>query len=115
MHIFGVTAFQLVVADHGLFIHPGQPSGGSYPTALLDMLEHRHDFLLVQVGVEQRGAFALRKAGLAGATIQQTQVLFLSIAGTHGQISEAPLAVVRTVFILAAESGKVIHRCPPEG
>jgi len=114
MQILGVAPFQPVVADHGLFVYPRQTSGGTDPTPFLDMRQHRHDLVLVQVGVEQGGAFAFGKAGFAGPTVQQAPLLVFSVAIAHRQVFEATLTVVRTVFILATEARKIIHERPPE-
>jgi len=114
MQFLGVAAFPLVVADNGLFVHPGQSGRGTHATPFLGVLEHRHDLLFVQARVKQGRAFALGKARLASTAIQQAPLLGFSVVSAHGQVSQTTLTVVRTVLILATETGKILHAHPPE-
>lgn len=101
-------AGQQAVADHGVFVHPDQATGLPHAAALGDVGEHRDDFVLRQAAVEQRGAFALGKPGLAALAIQQPALL-AAIPATHGQIAVSALAVVGAVSVLTAKGREIIH------
>jgi hypothetical protein len=59
----------------------------------------------------QRGALALREAGLTGLAAEQAPLLG-AVAHGGGQVAAAALAVVRAVGVLAAEGTQVVRRGP---
>jgi hypothetical protein len=103
-----MLARQQTVTDDRVLIHADQAAGFADATALGNVGEDGDDFLLRQAGVEQRGALALGKTSLASLAIQQAALL-PAVAGTHGEIAVAALAVVGTVRVLAAEGREVVH------
>jgi len=83
-----MVARQQTVTDDGVFIHTDQAAGLTHAAALGDVGEDRDDLVFGQAGVEQRGAFALGKTGLAGLAIQQAALL-RAIVCTHSEIAVA--------------------------
>ena len=71
------------------------------------MGEEGENFVLRQVGVEQRSAFSLGKPSLAGLAIEQAALLG-TVVSAHGEVAVAAFAVVQTIRILAAEECEVI-------
>src|SRR5262245_35783057 len=102
------------VAGDGLPIHADEPSGLADTVALGDVMEDRDGLLRRQVGAEQRGAFALGEAGLAGPAAEHAAGLAGAVAMGDGEVSRPPLTVLGAVGIQAAEACEVVHGRGPE-
>ena len=96
------------VAGDGVLAHTDKSAGLADAAALGDMGEEGENFVLRQVGVEQRSAFSLGKPGLAGLAIEQAALLG-TVVSAHGEVAVAAFAVVQTTRILAAEDCEVVH------
>ncbi len=103
-----MLASQEAVADDRVLVYPDQAAGLADAAALGDVGKDGHHLLLGQAGVEQRGAFALRKACLAGLAVEQAPLL-AAVAHADGEVALAPLPLVEAVAILAAETRQVIR------
>lgn len=99
---------QQAVAGNGVLAHADQAAGLANAAALGDVGEDGDDLFLWQVGVEERSALALGKAGLAGLAIEQAALLGAVVAA-DGEVAVAAFAVVWTIWMLAAEECEVIH------
>jgi len=86
-----------------------EPTGLPHAAALGDVLQHRHDLLRRETGVEQGRPLAFGEAGLAGAAAEHPPRLPRPIAMGHRQISGPTLAVVGALRIQAAEAREIIH------
>jgi len=86
-----------------------QASGLPDAAAFGEVVEDGACFLVGHAAIEQRGALALREAGLAGVAIEQSDVVVLAVASADGEVSGAASPVGGTVGILAAEAREIIH------
>ena len=77
--------------------------------ALADVLQHGCDLLLRQSRPKEDGAFPFRETRLTGTTTKHASGLVRSIMVAHRQVSGPSLAMVRTLRILAAKAGKIVH------
>ena len=100
------------VAHHGVLVHPDQAAGLADPAPLDDVFQERDHLLVRQPRVEQRCALAFGEAILAGFAVQHAALLVGTVEHADAQIVQAAFAVVRTVCILAAEAGQVVHDQP---
>jgi len=96
-------------ADDGIAMDADEASGLSNAVALGEMMKHSSGLLVGHAAIEQRGALALREAGLAGVAIEQSDVVVLAVASADGEVSGAASPVGGTVGILAAEAREIIH------
>jgi hypothetical protein len=108
MKLLGVLAGAKAVANDRIFTYPDQAAGLADPAALGDVSQDRYHTFLGQAGVEQRGAFALGKAGLTDLAIEEA-ALFGAVAHADRQIAARPLAVVGTVGVLTTKTAQVIR------
>jgi hypothetical protein len=104
----GVPAGDAAVADHGVGGHADGSGGGPHAVAIGQVLEHRGGLALGQLRAEQRGALAFGEPVATGAAVQQPEVLVLAVAGAGCQVAEAPLAMIGTGLVLAAEAGEIL-------
>ena len=96
------------LAGDGVLAHTDKSAGLADAAALGDMGEEGENFVLRQVGIEQRSAFLVGKPGLAGLAIEQAALLG-TVVSAHSEVAVAAFAVVQTIRILAAEACEVIH------
>ena len=107
-----MLAQESAVADHRVAVHADQPRGGPDPVAVGEVLDQVEGLVRGQSGAEQRGALALGEAGLAGAAVEQADLLRLAVMAADGQVAVPPLAMVGAIRVLAAEAGQVLPwRC----
>src|SRR5581483_11303942 len=99
----GVGAGQRKVARHRVLVHIDQATGGSRPTAFLDVLQDGQSFVVGQAGVFENGPFALREATLAGAAVDQANPPALAAEATKVEVFTATNADIGAVGILTAK------------
>src|SRR5947209_7821772 len=87
MSVAGVWPGPFRQADHRIGVDVDEASGLPDATAFAEVVEHGAGLLLGQVGVEQRRAFALGEAVLAGLAVEQADVVVLAVARTDGETS----------------------------
>src|SRR5262249_10580988 len=92
--LLGVGAGPSGVADHGIFIDAGQPSGLAQATAVREVLADGQGLLIGEESAEEGAAFVLGEAGLTGATDQQAALLGGAVAETDPEVVPAAQAVV---------------------
>ena len=91
-----------------VLVNADQPAGLEDATTLLQLLEDRNGLVLGQLTVEQRGAFALGEALLAGAADKHAGPLG-AVAEAHAEVVAAALAVVGASGVEAAEGFQFVH------
>jgi hypothetical protein len=95
--------------DDGVAVDADEAPGLSDAVAFSEMIEDGSGLLVGHTAVEQRGAFALGEAGLAGVAIEQADVVVLAVAIAGGEVSITPSPIGGTVGVLAAEARKIIQ------
>jgi len=85
-------------------MHTHQAAGGTNAAAFGHVLQQRQQLRPRQLRTKQRRSFAFGKALLAGAAIQQTNLLALAKPPRDRQVPSVPLAVLRTGGVLTAKS-----------
>jgi hypothetical protein len=95
----------------GVAMDTHEPFGLTDPVAFDQVLQDGDRLFRGQTRVEQRRALAFREAGLAGVTVEQSNLLMFAIAIADREVSGVALAVERTVGILAAEAREVVQGC----
>ena len=95
-------------ADDRIGVDVDQASGLWDAAAFGEVLEHGAGLLFGQVSREQGRALALGEAVLAGLAVEQADVVVLAVAGADCQVAEAPLTMIGTGVVLAAEAGEVL-------
>jgi hypothetical protein len=96
-------------SDDGVAIDADQSSGGSDAAALVEVLEHGEGLLLGEMAVGQGRALALGEAALAGAAVEQADVVLLAVARADGEIARVAPGVEGALGVLAAEAREVVH------
>jgi len=104
----GVSAGDAAVANHRVGGHADESGGGPHAGAVGQVPEDRDGLVLRQLGAEQGRALACGEPVAAGAAVQQPDVLVLAVAGADCQVAEAPLTMIGTGVVLAAEAGEVL-------
>ena len=108
----GMAAGQSAVADHGVGGHADESGGGPHPVAVGEVPKHRDGLVRTQWRTEQGRPLVFGEPVAAGAAVQESDGSVLAVAGADRQIAEATLTMIRTVVILAAESGEVLVHDP---
>jgi hypothetical protein len=109
MSVVGLVAGGAGQSDDGVAMDADEAFGLTDAVALGQMLEHRTGLLVGESAIEQRSALALGEAGLAGAAIEQTDVILLAVAVADGEVAGPSSAVEGAVGILATEAGEIVH------
>src|SRR5262245_47983818 len=86
-----------------------QSSGGADAAALAEMLEDRDGRRFGEMAAVQGRTFPLGEAGFAGLAVELAEPLVLAVAAADREVASVAPAVERTVGILAAEAGEVVH------
>jgi hypothetical protein len=71
------------------------------------MLEERDGFVLGQFRAEQGRPFPLGEPVATGTAVEQPMFLLPAIPAANRQIADPPLAVIRAIRVLTAETRKV--------
>jgi hypothetical protein len=109
MSVVGMIAGGAGQPDDGVGMDADEAAGLSDAVALGEVLEDGPGLVVGQPAVEQRGALALGEAGLAGLTVEQSEVAILAVAVADGQVAGAAAPVERAFGVLAAEAREVVH------
>ena len=96
-------------SDDGVAVDADESSGGADAAALVEVLEHGVGLLLGQMAAVERRALALGEAGPAGVAVELSELLVLAESAADREVAGVASAVERTVGILAAEAGEVVH------
>ena len=96
-------------SDDGVAMDADEAPGGADAATLVEVLKHGVGLLLGQMAAVQRRAFAFGEAGPAGVAVELAELLVLAVAAADREVAGVPPAVERTVGILAAEAGEVVH------
>ena len=96
-------------SDDGVAVDADEASGGADAAALVEVLEDGEGLLLGEVAAVQRRALAFGEAGPAGVAVELAELLVLAVAAADREVAGVASAVERTVGILAAEAGEVVH------
>jgi hypothetical protein len=110
MSVVGVIAGGFRQSDDGIAMDPDEAFGLTDAVALGEVLEHGARLLVGESAIEQRRALALGEAGLAGVTVEQTDMIPLAVAGADGEVAGPSSAVEGAIGILATEAGEIVHR-----
>ncbi len=112
MQLVGVLPCDQGQANHRVLIHPDQSPGLANPAAVREVPKHGHGLVLGQARIEEWRPFAFREAHFTGAAAEQAPPLG-AVAGRHGQIAVATLAIIGTFRVLTAETAQIVHGGPP--
>jgi hypothetical protein len=96
-------------SDDGVAVDADEPSGGADAAALVEVFEDGVGLLLGEVTAVERRALALGEAGPAGVAVELPELLVLAESAADREVTGVALTVERTVRILAAEAGEVVH------
>jgi hypothetical protein len=103
VEFLGVGTGDGQVTGDGILVHINQATGGSRPTAFLDVLQDGQCFVVGQSGVLQDGPFSLGEETLAGTAVDQADPMILSAPASKGEISVAPDTGIRALGILTTQ------------
>ena len=109
MSVVGVLPGGAGESDDGVAVDADEAPGGSHAAPLVEVFEHREGLLFGQVAAVERGALALGEAGAAGVAVELPELLVLAESAADREVIGVALAEERTVVILAAEAGEVVH------
>jgi hypothetical protein len=109
MSVVGMLSRQSRQADDRIAVDDDQAPGLSDAASLGEVLEDGAGLLCGQVGVEQRGAFALGEARLADVAVEQPDMVGLAVACADREVSCVALAEEGAIGFLAAEASEVVH------
>jgi hypothetical protein len=115
MSVVGVLPGGAGQSDDGVAVDADESPGGADAAALVEVLEHRVGLLLGQMAAVERRALAFGEAGPAGVTVELSELLVLAESAADREVAGVASAVERTVRILAAEAGEVVHRVSRPG
>jgi hypothetical protein len=107
--VVGVIAGGAGQPDDGIAMGADQAAGLADAVALGEVVEDGSGLLVGHAAVEQRGALALGEAGLAGLTVEQSDVVILAVAVADGEVTGVAAAVQGAFGVPAAEAGEVVH------
>ncbi len=108
MELLGVAAGSGAEAGDGVAVDADQAAGLADADAFGDVGQDGDGGVGGEAGVKQGGAFALGETSPAGAAAEHTAPVG-AVAGGDGEVAVAAFAIVGTAFVLAAESGEVVH------
>jgi hypothetical protein len=109
MSVVGVLPGGAGQSDDGVAVDADEPPGGADAAALVEVLEDGMGLLLGQMAAIERRALALGEAGPAGVAVELPELLALAEPTADREVTGVALTVERTVGILAAEAGEVVH------
>jgi hypothetical protein len=107
--MFGMLACEASIADHRLLSRFGQSAGLSHAVAFNDVLNNGDDLVFGKPSVEENGAAMLGKSLFANQTPEEPCFFILTVPGADADISCAPNAVFRALFILTTKLLQVDH------
>jgi hypothetical protein len=96
-------------SDDGVAVDADEPSGGADAAPLVEVFEDGVGLLLGEVAAVERRALALGEAAPAGIAVELPELLVLAESAADREVTGVALTVERTVGILAAEAGEVVH------
>ena len=96
-------------ASDGVGIDANQTPGAANTTALVEVQEHGQGRFFGEMAVERGRAFAFGEAGLAGLTVEQSDVVLLAVASANGEVTGIAAAVQGALRVLTAEAREVVH------
>ncbi len=102
-------------SDDGVAMDADESPGGTDAAALVEVLKHGVGLLLGQMAAVERCAFTLGGAGAAAVAVELTELPVLAEPAADREVAGVTLAVERTVRILAAEAGEVVHKVSRPG
>jgi hypothetical protein len=109
VELLGMAPRQEAVADDGIFVDAGQPTGLTDAATLIDVRENRDQLRSRESAVEEGRAFGFGEALFASLTVQQAALL-LTIVSADSEVIRAALAVVWAFGVLTAELSEIISR-----
>jgi hypothetical protein len=92
----------------GILVDPHQARGLSHAATFGEMLQDRQNLIVWKFGVEQRRAFELGEPSLTNVAVEQAVVGPAEMAADR-EVADTALAIARTLAVLAATAGKVVH------
>ena len=96
-------------SDDGVAVDADEAAGGADAAALVEVFEHRVGLFFGQMAAVERCAFALGEAGPTGVAVELSELLVLAESAADREVAGVAPAVERTVGVLAAEAGEVVH------
>jgi hypothetical protein len=96
-------------AEDGVAVDAEEAPGLADAVAFGQVVQDRGGGGLGQMAAVQRGPLALREAGAAGVAVELSELLMLADPAADGEVAGGALTVERTLGILAAEAGEVVH------
>jgi hypothetical protein len=109
MSVVGMLPGGASQPDDGVGGDPDEPAGLSDAVALVQVVEDGDGGLIGEPAAEQRRALAFGEAGAAAVAVEESELLVPAVSGTDREVSGVASAVERTVRLLAAEAGQVVH------
>jgi hypothetical protein len=106
--VLGVRTGQECQPGDGVLADAHQSGGLSGPAAVVEVLQDPQDFVVGKLGVEEGRPLELGEPSLAGLAIQEA-VVILTVVAADREVAGAAAAVLRTVRVLAAMEGEVVH------
>jgi hypothetical protein len=88
---------------------PGEPLGLADAVAFGQVLQDGEGLLGGELGAEEGRPLVLGEAGLAGATVQEPEVVMLAEVATDAEVVAAPSPVAWAVGVLATEACEVVR------
>jgi hypothetical protein len=109
MSVVGMLSGGAGQSDDGIRSDADEAAGLSNAVALGQVVEDGDGRLIGESAAVQGRALALGEAGTAGVTVELAKLLVLAVVATDREVAGVAPAVERTVGILAAEAGEVVH------
>jgi hypothetical protein len=109
MSVVGVSSGGAGQSYDGVAMDADEAPGLSDAVAFGQVFQDRDGSLLREVAAIQRRALALGEAGAAGIAVELAELLVLAESAADREVPGVALTVERTVGILAAEAGEVVH------
>lgn len=106
--VFGVLTGQQGKPRDGVFVDPDQPSGLADAASFGEVLQDRQDFVMRQLGLEERGPPKFGEPGLADPTVEQPVARLTEVVDDEDVVL-APPAIEVARGILAAKACKVVR------
>jgi hypothetical protein len=109
VELLGVVASPGAEAGDGVAMDADQAAGLADADAFGDVGQDRDGGVGREAGIEERGAFAFGEARPTGAAAQHAALPLGAVAGGDSEVAVAAFAIVGAAFVVAAESGEVVH------
>jgi hypothetical protein len=105
----GVLSADAGIAQYGVTVDAEESPGLSDAAPLGQMFEHGDGGRLRQVAAVQGRALAFREAGATLIAAELSVLLVFAEPATDREVAGVAMSIERTVRVLAAEKGEIVH------